>query len=349
MFGAKHYVPILKWKKAEQDALKSLAEPVRDKITPLLEIVDDEPEPEVVEKQAARIAQCWGQQRSLFLDPGSLAESFTEDGRSGAEILFEAAEGHGLSFVPVTELSASAEVTAAVQKYSSRGICVRISPDDVLEDGLPRRLLARLRLIGVEPEQTDLLLDIGSIEHEQVGPAFLKANGLFQQVPTDRPWRTITVAATAFPYSMAGLPPNAVSRIPRREWLVWRVLILRVAQSRFMVPAFGDYGIQHPELIEFAPPMRMSANIRYALETEWLIAKGEDLFGEKGYKQIYEVAKRLSDDPAFLGEAHCPGCTTIARLARGEGRTGNPTTWRWVGTVHHLTLVANQVASVSDL
>lgn len=347
VFGAKHYVPILKWKKAEQDALKALSEHARAIITPLLEIVEDDPD--VAAKQAAKIVQCWGKQNMFFLDPGTLSDSFTEDGRSGAEVLFEAAQSHGLPFVPVTDLSEPSEVTGAVGKYSGRGACIRLSPDDVVEDGLERRLLARLKAIGVQPMQTDLLLDIGSIENEKPGSVFLKASGLFQQVPLAQPWRTITVAATAFPYSMARLPRNTISRVQRTEWLVWRVLILQIGKSRQTVPAFGDYGIQHPELIEFARPMRMSANIRYAIEKDWLIAKGEDVYGEAGFDQAYNIAKTLSENPAFLGETHCAGCAAIMRMARREGGPGNATRWRWVGTVHHLTLTANQVASVSAL
>ena len=38
MFGAKHYVPILRWKQAERLALRYLDEKDRCRITPLIEI-----------------------------------------------------------------------------------------------------------------------------------------------------------------------------------------------------------------------------------------------------------------------------------------------------------------------
>ncbi len=39
LFNSKHYVPILKWKRAEQGALKSLAEEYKQFITPVIQLV----------------------------------------------------------------------------------------------------------------------------------------------------------------------------------------------------------------------------------------------------------------------------------------------------------------------
>jgi len=39
MFDSKHYVPILKWKRAEQGALKALREDQKRHITPLIQFV----------------------------------------------------------------------------------------------------------------------------------------------------------------------------------------------------------------------------------------------------------------------------------------------------------------------
>jgi hypothetical protein len=41
MFDHKRYVPILRWKQAERFALRNLAEDVRNRITPLLQLLPE--------------------------------------------------------------------------------------------------------------------------------------------------------------------------------------------------------------------------------------------------------------------------------------------------------------------
>ena len=43
MLSLKHYVPILKWKRAEQDALEAIADKYREGIVPLIELVMPKP------------------------------------------------------------------------------------------------------------------------------------------------------------------------------------------------------------------------------------------------------------------------------------------------------------------
>ena len=43
MFDFKHYIPVLRWKAAEKDALKNLSEKSRERVTPLLEIIMPSP------------------------------------------------------------------------------------------------------------------------------------------------------------------------------------------------------------------------------------------------------------------------------------------------------------------
>lgn len=344
MFGADHYVPVLKWKRAEQEAIRALPRDLRSSMTPLVEIVADDPD--TAGKQTERLASSWGIEAPFFLDPGALSETIADDKRTGAEVLFDEAEAKGLRFVPVTDLREPPEILKAVKRHSQRGVCLRLSVDDVVNDGAKDRIDEHLGALGVQPSQTDLVLDMGSVEGESPGSVLLKARGLYSIAPLSCPWRTITLAGTAFPYSMAGLPRNTVSRLARTEWLVWRALVREVSKAHRRAPAFGDYGIQHPQPIDFVPPMRMSANIRYATEDAWLIVKGENVFGKAGYEQAYDLAETLQAESDLFGPTHCAGCEAVASLARREGGPGNATTWRQIGFVHHLSLVASQVGAL---
>ena len=91
--------------------------------------------------------------------------------------------------------------------------------------------------------------------------------------------------------------------------------------------------------------MRMSASIRYTTADHWLIVKGKNV-RQYGFDQYFELCRTLVELPEYSGENFSWGDRFIMRCARGSGGPGNATTWRKVGTNHHLTLVAQQLATV---
>jgi hypothetical protein len=111
---------------------------------------------------------------------------------------------------------------------------------------------------------------------------------------------------------------------------------------------FGDYAIAHPVPTELDPrTMRMSASIRFTTDEDWLIVKGKNV-RQYGFDQYFELCRTLVGLPEYLGENFSWGDRFIARCARGSAGPGNATTCRKVGTNHHLTLVARQLATPGD-
>ena len=114
-------------------------------------------------------------------------------------------------------------------------------------------------------------------------------------------------------------------------------------------PDFGDYGINHPAIIEYDPTkMRMSASIRYTGATTYVIAKGRAV-DVHGWEQTSTLCAALVRQPEFKGAAFSWGDAYIAERAKGTATRGNPTTWRRVGTTHHLTLVTTELATPTEL
>jgi len=79
MFDSKHYIPILKWKRAEQGALKVLKDEQKKYITPLIQLVMPKNKPqeqledlikrfgEQLNKTAEKIIEVWGNS-PIFVD-----------------------------------------------------------------------------------------------------------------------------------------------------------------------------------------------------------------------------------------------------------------------------------------
>jgi hypothetical protein len=110
------------------------------------------------------------------------------------------------------------------------------------------------------------------------------------------------------------------------------------------IPAFGDYGIQHPEPEELDPRIiRMSASLRYTTTDSWLIAKGRNV-RDFGFKQFGTICRKLRRRAEYSGAGFSWGDNYISECGQGRETSGNATTWRQIGTNHHLAFVVNQIA-----
>lgn len=90
--------------------------------------------------------------------------------------------------------------------------------------------------------------------------------------------------------------------------------------------------------------MRASASIRYTTEDVWLILKGKNL-KDYGYKQFHDVSKSLLTNAVYSGPEFSSGDRYIRDCANRVVSSGNLTTWRRVGTSHHIAYVTQQIAN----
>jgi hypothetical protein len=363
MFDHRHYVPILKGKAGEYQALKELKDQVKNHLTPLIEIPsipwdfeNDVPGKTVDEHLvgvAANIEKHWGTERPMFVDLLWLpSPTATADGRPTVTYVFDDARSKGLQLIPVTGLTRAWSHQDAVREIvarDQRGVCVRLVSQD-FEDllDLDTTLENFLTLLGVTPRNTDLIVDFKEITAGQASPLTIAIISIIKSLPSISDWRSITVAASAFPLNLSNLEASSVTPVPRAEWSIWESLARKRAKLPRM-PTFGDYAISHPDIVEIDPRMmRMSAQLRYTTETDWLIFKGRNV-RDYGYEQIVGICKTVSERPEFKGELHCWGDTFIGNCGAGYGGPGSATTWRKLGTNHHLTLVVDQIANLPGL
>jgi hypothetical protein len=351
MFDERHYVPVLKWKRGEQRALRELENDVRGAITPLLEMsfnpdleTGEPPRPpgELIENAIDKMCESWLKQHRFFLDAGMFA---TLAEATGTALLFDAARARDLPFVPVVALSQPVgDVTAAIG-CGAAGACIRI-PFAESGDALPEQLLAFVAERKLPPENIDLILDLGALLTDSAGAAVMLARAFVSAVPDIERWRTVTLLATSFPEHMGSVPANGELVAPRTEWLTWMRLSQEAKLKR--MPSFGDYAIQHPDGPEDYDPrkMPMSACIRYTCEREWLFIKGVTTKLSSPAEQFPGLAQRLTMHARFCGDEHCRGCGDAAACAQGAPRLGNPEQWRRIGTVHHLTMVVRQLSAL---
>lgn len=344
-FDHKHYVPILKGKRAEFPALGSLKS--KEGITPLIEVVPSGGP----EQPPNRMAGQWPDDQPYFIDlfflddPDDMEVPATSD--HPVRACFAEVEEKGQVAVPVTGLSRSPGYQSAVRQVidqQQNGLVLRLTPDDFEDsDELEETLQTFPGFFGLEHEQIDLLLDIGSVVSSSAGTVTQIHRANINLVPNLNEWRTLTVASSAFPLSLAPLERNQWNPSPRLDWRGWRQLVIGTKPPK-RLPAFGDYAIAHPAL----PPegrATILAQLRYATPDSWIIWKGRNAITE-GFDQFFAICADLVARPEYRGPGFSWGDAEIAQKAANVGSSGSAETWRRIGTSHHLETVLEQIASL---
>jgi len=361
MFSSKHYVPILKWKRAEQSALKVLEEKHKKHITPLLQFVMPRGKPgdqredivskfeEQLPKIPEKIIEVWGK-TPIFIDVSLL---YTIPLKSKAlAVISQGGHDLGSIFIPTVYLNDEKNIkdsAYALAKRNKCGLCLRLICPDFADLNKLNRNIENFLLVGkLEEKDIDLIVDIKETENN--GDKCYKYLGMTQDLPNLINWRTFSFASGSFPEDLSAYKLDEENLIPRIDWRSWKGYVTGKTLKR--KPTFADYTIQHPiykEATQFYPP---TTSIKYTLENEWLIMKGK----KHRFEMYLGNAKLLSQDKRFCGESFSFGDKYIVLKAdhcdvylknKNVGGTGSTETWITASINHHLALVANQVSNLS--
>jgi hypothetical protein len=350
-FGPRHYVPVLKVKRGEKKALQNIAATLQPQIIPLLEIVERRAENSATITKHLNtafkdLAQSVRGYPKCFLD----AREIAPDGATAAAEVFQRASNEGILFTPVTGLSRNADLIAALQ-HSSQGIALRLTREEFEHGALTTAIEAFLAQHTLQPEQIDLIIDLGAVEDLIVDGVATLTKGFLADIPNHQRWRTFTLSACAFPKSMGGVDRNSHDFHTREEWIAWRDHLHAIRQSFVRLPTFSDCAIQHPLGVEGFDPktMQVSASIRYTLSDAWLLIKGQSTRFVRPGTQFPDLATRLVYGHLrghFLGAIHCEGCNSMKAAADGAFGIGSAEAWRRLGTIHHISMVMDGLGSL---
>jgi len=351
------YVPVLKWRQGEYQALLRLDEGHRRRVVPLIELTPPEYDFEegklkkTLEKQlepfARRLRAKWGNQPA-FLETVLLKP--TERLPGGVHpltYLLDGSRADGAHLIPVTGLDrdlAHYNAVAAAVLIDGYGIAVRCSLDEIADPDFPTRLNRLMRELEVDTSHVDLIVDLAAKNFEPLDDLASLVSGLFLSDPIYKEARSLVLIGTSFPASMGDIKPPRQT-VPRQEWLLYKKVVENLPGD-FGLPTFGDYAISSADIPK--GDMRLlkpAATVRYTIDDAWLITKGSNV-RDNGFEQFRDRC----GDVLASGVAFPPGYSAGSDYVRGcyaeTEKTGNLTTWRWVGTNHHITKVVDDLASL---
>ena len=347
------YVPILLAKRGERVALEQIATSTMNALTPMVRVVppelrrrdEDDPPP----AEIARLATTMGE-RLVYLDAvGSPRRSSRIAPLSVPYMrqIYESAIASSLAFAPVYPFRRP-DLGETVRTYAPDpvGAGILVSRDSAITWGADRldlELRDEVHALGIDPGRLDVIVDLGYIP---AGAADISTTSWFvRQVVGAAPWRSVVLAGTSVPDSVAEeVPDDSLSGIERRE----RALFDAVQRAIGGRLRFGDYTVQHPVPPTPAPVPKMRASIRYTSGDFMYVSRGGRPLGELARDEIpdeyREIASRLRSHPMFVGQVCCWGDEFVEELSDGRRLARGQHWMRAMATCHHLTVVAAERA-----
>jgi hypothetical protein len=358
-FDHHHYVPCLQWKQGEYLAISSLSKNTRKQITPLIEVPeigfdfetrsDTKEIDEHLDLFIKRVKDKWGA-NPCFIDLLRIpSEMLMANGSHPISYVFNHLHREGCYAVPVSGIARNKKANRSIKQALSKdknGLALRLTIEEAAQSNIRSEVENFLTMFGLKFEDCDLIIDLGAPNFEPINGFTKMMEAFYRRLPYLSRWRTITLIGTAFPNSMAEIK-QSTEYIKRWEWVLYKQLVNRLKGS-VRLPAFGDYGINHPNSISL--DMRLvkpSATIRYTIEDGWLIVKGPNV-RDNGYEQFRHHCKTVLNSHNFMGPDFSTGDKYIELCAAGAVGPGNLTTWRKVGTSHHVEKVVLDISNLFD-
>lgn len=379
------YVPILAAERSWLAGLAATTDAVKDHLMPLFDVPAPAFPPLADVADAERcltavvdaVATTFGARRA-FLDCAADDHARTADGRLHTAWLLDEARARGLRLVPVTGLRRTAAHHLAAAEAASvdgRGVCLRLQlPDFTDLDTLPERVLALVDALGVTPDQTDLLVDLGRVAAGESRVLVVAARAVLSPLRRAARWRAVVLAAAGgaphhAPADPDAQPAAAVDRVPRTEWLLWRAL---AADAPAL--GFGDYAglgardadpdaVAGSAAADALRPRRTADDdcgewLGYTRDAEWLIVRAARQGGDQanGCGDAPPPLSALANRPEFYGVAHCAGDAglVVVRPPAADApppddeRAQRLAAWRAAAVTHHLTVTVEGIARVGE-
>ena len=351
------YVPVLKWRQGEYQALLRLDVAHSLRVVPLIEVTPPEYDfaegkvkktlVEQLEPFARRLRAKWGT-RPAFLETALLGpNAWMPGGVHPLNYLLDRARLEGCQLIPVTGIErdlAHYNAVAAAALIDGVGIAMRCSLDEIADPDFPTKFASLASSLDLDHSEVDLIIDLAAKNFDPLDALADLVSWLLQSDPVFGEVRSLILVGTSFPASMADIK-GPRQTIPRLEWMLYKEIVASLPEG-FRLPTFGDYAISSADMPK--GDMRLlkpSASVRYTINDAWLITKGSNV-RDNGFEQFRQRCEDVVNSGHALPNGYSAGSDYVRGCHANIEKTGNLTTWRWVGTNHHITKVVDDLANL---
>ena len=350
------YVPALRWRQGEYQALLRLSESAKDRIVPYITIPEIEfdfeewrPKKTVQEHVhpfVARYRAKWGVRPAWVGVHKSIVQGHMDDGRNIFEYVFGGLREFEANAVPAIFLGAdenTIRTVAAILKNDGLGVSISVRLEDLMKTDVDARVQALESTLGAEYCDTDLIVDLGAPNfepYEVFSEALISA---FHKLSDLREYRNVVVIGTAIPETFRAIG-KGVDEIIRHDWLFYQTLLSKLPAG-MRRPNFGDYTIVHPEFTAMDHrKIKSAGKIVYTTARSWWVRKGGAFRDNPA--QMHDHCAALVSKDIFKGSDYSSGDEYIAKCAARQEGPSNQPRWKDVAINHHITHVLEDLAKL---
>ncbi len=351
------YVPAVRWRQGEYQALFRLAAAAKDRIVPFITIPEVEfdfetrqPKKSVQEHVhpfAARFNAKWGQRPAwVSVHPG-IVDKPMGDGRDIPAYVFEALRVFQANAIPAAHLDVAPRIITSVQAIVAAdglGVAIAIRLEDLMKPDTRTRIDGLAASLGVTLDEVDLVVDLGAPNFEPYDAFAGALIAAVRRLGDLHAFRNFAVIGTAMPETFKDVAKGA-DQLPRHDWLFYRVLIGRMPVG-MRLPNYGDYTIVHPEFK--ALDMRIikaAGKLVYTTPGAWEVRKGGAFNDNRA--QMHGHCASIVASGKFNGAGYSSGDDYIAKCAVRKEGPSNQTRWKEVAINHHITHVLDDLARLA--
>lgn len=341
------YLPILKWKRGEQDALRYLKKSQWEGVVPIAELQPAS----TIEVAALREALLEQVEKSVPVGEAIGIDTiyFLEAQAKQVDVLVGFCNYlqnklpdrrivpviHG-ALVEALE-SSSEKAKELLLKFPEVILRLRM---DLTKPTQVKPSVVLVKKVGFKTSAIHILVDQFSLVGKD--PAACKtAVQPYLDAAIAEKCASVTVAGGSFPINLMGYKAGTHD-IMRVEWQIWDLLKKSHAYSSVQ---FSDYAVTNPSRLEEIDPTQVnpSISIRYASDAFWRLYKGG------GFKKgkpgtLKNLCRLLTLDTNYSGATFSYGDANYDALAKSPKITnGIPWTWRRDATNHHVVLTAGNL------
>lgn len=352
------YLPVLKWKRGEQFALRELTEAQWSGVAPLIELqpIDSAPDgaalrsalPEYLEKVADEIKKSIPEDRLVFVDTHHVSPGYARPANLLVVMCDQLRRKTKRLIYPVIDAAAMAslgtltpQLKGSIQKMAT--VLLRLRSDQ-LETTQIKPLVADLVEIGIKKRNIHLLVDQYSLVGREPAECVTLIKPFLAEAVAAS-CASVTLGGGSFPMTLAGIKAGATN-IPRVEWSTWKSL---AAPGEFPQLRYADYAVTNPAPLPDIDPKTVnpSITIRYATKDHWHLLKGKGFKGAPPgeYRNLCKLL--VTNGAIYSGKDFSFGDGKYYAAANGSSvKNGIPWTWRREATSHHIVFTASLLNAV---
>jgi len=349
------YVPAVRWRQGEYQALDRLADADKNRIVPYIIIPEVEFDFELrqpkktvqehVHPFAARFNVKWGQRPGWVGVHPDISDKPMNDGRDILTYVFEALSSFQAHAIPAVLLNASPTMVASVRAIVAThglGAAIAVRLEDLMKKDAFARIVAMFSSLGINEDEVDLLIDLGEPNFEPYDAFATALISALRRLGDLNRFRNLVLLGTAIPKTFKGVTKGQ-GELPRHDWLFFQKFLSKLP-SGMRRPNYGDYTIVHPD---FTPQdmrkIKSAGKIVYTTNKNWWVSKGGAFRGNE--EQMYGHCELLLKSGIFKGSDFSYGDEYIEKCANRKASTSNLTRWKDVAINHHIAHVLNDLST----